>query len=387
MLAISAALAGPLLDLAGIEGGGLHFHGQSSKGKTTLLQLAASVWGRGDGGGYVRTWRATANGLEGAAAGATDTALILDEVGQVDAREMGPALYSLANGTGKARAARDGSLREPKTWRVLAISSGEVPVDGKLSEDRGRKTRAGQQVRLLDIPAQRAYGVFDHQGPDGDAAKLAKAFKLAAVSAYGTAGPEFVHRLIGEPVTGEDVRAFIASFLKAHVPTGADGQIDRAAQRLGLIAAAGEFATDFGLTPWREGEATEAAAWALAQWIDGRGGTEPAEVSQAIASVSRFIEAHGDARFDSLDDAEAKPVNNRAGWRKGSGDDRRWLIPTESWKGEVCAGLDANFVASVLGERGMLERSGDGLQRTMRIEGRLQRVRAVTPRIFDGGDA
>jgi putative DNA primase/helicase len=387
VLAISAALAGPLLDLAGIEGGGLHFHGHSSKGKTTLLQLAASVWGRGDGGGYVRTWRATANGLGGAAAGGTDTGLILDEVGQVDARDMAAALYSLANGTGKARAARDGGLREPKTWRVLTISSGEVPVDGKLSEDRGRKTRAGQLVRLLDIPAQRAHGVFDHSGPSGNAADLAKAFKQSATSAYGTAGPEFVRRLIGEPVAGDDVRAFVASFLRAHVPAGADGQIDRAAHRLGLIAAAGELATDFGLTDWRAGEATEAAAWALAQWIDGRGGTEPAEVSQAIATVRRFIEAHGEARFDNLDDSEARAVNNRAGWRKGSGEDRRWLIPTETWKLEVCAGLDANFVASVLGERGMLERSGDGLQKTMRIEGRLQRVRAVTPRTLDGGEA
>jgi putative DNA primase/helicase len=112
-LAISAALAGPLLHLAGIECGGVHFFGPSSIGKTTLLQLAASVWGRGGAPGYVRTWRATANGLEGAAAGATDTVLILDELGQVDVRELATALYSLANGTGKARAHRDGALREP----------------------------------------------------------------------------------------------------------------------------------------------------------------------------------------------------------------------------------------------------------------------------------
>jgi hypothetical protein len=45
VLAISAALAGPLLHLADVEGGGVHFFGQSSKGKTTLLQMAASVWG------------------------------------------------------------------------------------------------------------------------------------------------------------------------------------------------------------------------------------------------------------------------------------------------------------------------------------------------------
>lgn len=106
VLAISAALAGPLLHLAGQEGGGLHFHGQSSRGKTTLLQVAASVWGRGNSPGYVRAWRATANGLEGAAASATDTVLPLDEFGQVDGREAGAVLYSLSNGGGKVRAAR-----------------------------------------------------------------------------------------------------------------------------------------------------------------------------------------------------------------------------------------------------------------------------------------
>ncbi len=159
VLAISAALAGPLLRLAGIEGGGLHVFGQSSKGKTTLLHMAASVWGRGDGGGYVRTWRATANGLEGAAAGATDTALILDEVGQVDAREMGAALYALANGTGKARAERDGGLREPKTWRVLAISSGEFPIETKLAEDRGRKLELANLCVCLTFQRNARHGV------------------------------------------------------------------------------------------------------------------------------------------------------------------------------------------------------------------------------------
>jgi hypothetical protein len=46
----------------------------------------------------------------------------------------------------------------------------------------------------------------------------------------------------------------------------------RVAQRLGLIAAAGELATALELVPWQLGEAREAAAWALTQWIEGRGG-------------------------------------------------------------------------------------------------------------------
>lgn len=354
VLAISAAFAGPLLALAGQEGGGVNIFGGSSKGKTTIIQLAASVWGKGASPGYVRAWRATANGLEGAAASASDTVLILDELGIVDARDAASSLYGLANGTGKARAARDGSLREPKSWRVLILSTGEVPTETKLAEDRGRKARAGQLVRMLDIPADRGegFGAFDHGGPDGDAGALAKAFKHAAVSAYGTAGPEFVRRIISEEVTGEDVRDLMANFMGANLPARSDGQIDRAAQRLGLIAAAGELAAAVGLVPWQPREAWNAAAWALAQWIEGRGGTEPAEIRQAIEQVRLFIEQHGESRFEPLDDSDARPVNNRAGWRKGGGPGREWMIPPEVWKSEICAGLDPTMVARTLAGRG-----------------------------------
>jgi putative DNA primase/helicase len=67
---------------------------------------------------------------------------------------------------------------------------------------------------MLDIPADKGngFGVFDRGGPDGDAGALAKAFKHAAISAYGTAGPEFVRRIIAEDIAGEDVRAMVADF-------------------------------------------------------------------------------------------------------------------------------------------------------------------------------
>ncbi len=390
VLAISAALAGPLLHLAGQEGGGLNFYGPSSKGKSTLLQIAASVWGRGGSPGYVRAWRATANGLEGAAASASDTALILDELGVVEAREAAAAIYGLANGSGKARSARDGSLREPKTWRVLVLSSGEIPIAAKLSEDRGRRARAGQLVRLLDIPIDRGFGcgAFDHAGPDGDAGALAKAFKFASTTAYGTAGPAFIHALIDDGVDGDAIRAMVADFVAAEVPPGADGQVDRAAQRFGLIMAAGELATALGLTPWKEGAARQAAAWALSQWIAGRGGSEPAEVQQAIATVRLVIQQHGESRFEVIGgdgDGDARPVINRLGWRTGDGADREWLSPSEIWKSEICAGLDPKFVAKVLGERGMLQQAGDGWQPPRRIAGRVVRVYAVLATIFEEG--
>ena len=387
VLSVSTALAGPLLYLAGQEGGGVNIFGRSSQGKTTIIEAGASVWGKGSSPGYVRAWRSTANGLEGAASSASDTTLVLDELGVGEAREIASALYSLSNGTGKQRARRDGSLREPKTWRVLTLSTGEIPVETKMADDRGRKVRAGQLVRMLDIPADRGkgFGAFDHGGPDDDAGKLAKAFKRAAVSAYGTAGPEFVRRLIADEVNGDDVRALVAEFAASKVPAGSDGQVERAAQRLGLIAAAGEFAAAMGIVPWRAGEAEAAAAWALVQWIGGRGGTEPAEVRQAIEQVRLFIEQHGESRFDRLDDEE-RPVNNRAGWKKGSGAEREWLIPPEVWKSEICAGLNASMVARTLCERGMLRRTSGSFQPVVKIDGTSKRVYIVTAKIYDGGD-
>jgi len=386
VLALSTALAGPLLHLAGQEGGGVHFWGTSSKGKTTLLQILATVWGKGSSsGGYVRSWRATGNALEGVAASATDTALVLDELGQVEGRDAGAAIYGLSNGAGKTRAARDGALRDAKTWRALTISSGEIPVESKLSEDKSKRPRAGQMVRMLDVPIDRTFGVFDHNG-GGDAAALAKVFKYEAIHHYGHAGPEFVREIISNGVAeiGDNVRQAVAAFIQKYVPAGSDGQIDRAAQRLGLVAAAGELAIIFGLLPWQSGLARDASAWALCKWIEGRGGVEPMENRQAIEQVRGFIERHGDSRFDNIDIQGASPVNNRLGWMRSRDTAREWLIPSEIWKSEVCNGINATEVAKTLFEQGMLRRGNDGYSSVWKIAGRAQRGFNLTSRILEG---
>jgi putative DNA primase/helicase len=386
MLAISAALAGSLLHLAVIEGGGLHLFGQSSRGKTTCLQAAGSVWGRGGTPGFVRAWRATSNGLEGAAAQSSDTVMVLDELGLVDAREAAQAFYALANGAGKQRAGRDGSPREPKSWRVLFLSSGEQPVEAKLLEAPGRKAHAGQLVRMLDVPADRGagFGVFDNGGPDDDAAALAKSIKLAATSRYGTAGPAFVRKLIDDGVTGEDARELIRQFVLATIPAKADGQVERAAGRFGLISAAGELAARLNIVPWPAGAACDAAAWAFARWIELRGGTESAEARQAVDRVRLFIEQHGDARFASLDDPDERPVANRAGYRKGNGTEREWWVLPEVWRTEICAGQDPQFVARTLAGAGMLRTQAERLQCNVRIKDATLRAYVVMAAIFEG---
>jgi putative DNA primase/helicase len=85
--ALSAAFVGPLLKLCGTESGGVHFDGDSSTGKTTLLRAAASVWGFPRR--YIRTWNTTAAGLEGVAELYNDNLLPLDEIGQCSAEAIG----------------------------------------------------------------------------------------------------------------------------------------------------------------------------------------------------------------------------------------------------------------------------------------------------------
>jgi putative DNA primase/helicase len=67
VLAVATAFAAPLLRLVGAQGGGWHFVGASSSGKTTAIEIAASVLGfpsaSGTTRGYVRSWDATKNGL------------------------------------------------------------------------------------------------------------------------------------------------------------------------------------------------------------------------------------------------------------------------------------------------------------------------------------
>ena len=388
IFAISQAFVGPLLHLLKTDGFGINFFGPSSIGKSTLLQIAASVWGRGSlSGGYVRGWRATANGLEAAAASANDTLLVLDELGVLEAREAGAAIYGLANGSGKSRMNRDTSPRETKTWRIVILSTGETSMATKVAEDKGRKARAGQTVRMLDIPADRGkgFGVFSNAGAETTAGGLADMFKIAGSTNYGTAGPEFVRRVIrtGVGKIADSARKRIDAFVVANVQNGADGQVRRAAQRFALVAAAGELATALGITPWAKGRATKAAVWAFRQWLQGRGGVEAAEVRQAIEQVRRFIEQYGDSRFDVHGHADARPAPDRAGWRAGSGDVEEWMIPPETWKSEVCAGLDPKLVARTLSERNMLRRANDGYQCVVKIKGTAKRVYVVTARIFE----
>jgi hypothetical protein len=159
MFALSLAFVGPSMRWLGLEGGGFHFRGASSTGKTSLAMAAGSVWGGGGPLGFASSWRATGNALEGVAFGHSETLLILDELALVDPQEAGAAAYALATGQGKARARQDGALRRRAEWRVMLLSTGEIGLaDHMRAAKRAERTMAGQELRLLDLSADMGTG-------------------------------------------------------------------------------------------------------------------------------------------------------------------------------------------------------------------------------------
>jgi putative DNA primase/helicase len=348
VLALSASFAGPILARCNAEGGGIHLVGDSSTGKTTAIEAACATWG---GPNYRRSWRATANGMEGAAALFNDCLLALDEISECDPREVGAIIYALGNGRGKQRAGRTGSARAITRWRCFVISSGERTI-GTVMEDGGHRVKAGQAVRLLDIPANRTFGCFDDLHGHSSGAALSDAIKRSTSKHYGHAGRAFLEHLTHDErdycALLEDIKAQPA-FATAG---GSDGQEKRGAARFALLALAGELATQYGLTKWPVGEATRAAIIGFNAWRSLRGHGND-ERRQVLEKVSWFIERHGDGRFSDIDDPCEAHVRDRAGWWRNASEGRTYLF-NRTGMHEALKGFDFKRALDVLEEVGAL---------------------------------
>ena len=350
---ISASLTAPFLSHLGLEGGGFHFRGESSKGKTITLYTAGSVWGSHE---RKKTWRATGNGLEETAQSHNDNLLLLDEMGEMDSRELGRTVYMLANGQGKQRMTET----QPKQWRILFLSTGEVGIKSAMLE-AGSIARAGQEVRLIDLEAVSGkLGVFDTL-LEGYTNSKEQAEHLEAQTReyYGTAGMEMLTRFINSKAHAmEFIKAVKTRFIKEHTPKPSNSQVSRVLNRFGVIAGGGELASHYGITGWEAGEAYQATTNCFNNWLITQGDiTHTKEHKQAIDRIRQFIEQHGLSRFDDLDahSSLTGSTSNRAGIRKMNDGKMFYYFFPSTFKNEVCKGLDYRSVLNALKIDGFLK--------------------------------
>ncbi|WCH21559.1 DUF927 domain-containing protein [Aeromonas salmonicida] len=364
--ALSLAFAAPLLTLVGMEGGGFHLKGESTDGKTTIMKAAASIYGNPDR--YSQTWRATGNAIEGIASRRNDALLCLDELGELDGKEAGQVAYMLANGQGKGRSKQDGELRERKAWRLLFLSTGELSLEDHAAS-AGQRTQAGMEVRTIQIPSDTGHhGAFEWlHGMEGGRI-FADTLKANAERQHGTA----FRALVGGLALGLDRhRERLASEIKRLVseltPKGAGNQVGRAINRFALVAAAGELATQLGVTGWPEGEAIRAVRVCLKAWLVERGHLGNKEDAATLEQVRGFVTAHQYTRFADWFDANHRPVN-MVGYRKAESDGVSFFVLPPGWA-EITKGRDPKRAATLCLEAGYLRIGKD--KRRLQYKARL----------------
>ncbi|CRL46719.1 hypothetical protein SGGMMB4_05573 [Sodalis glossinidius str. 'morsitans'] len=288
MTAVAAVLAAPLIGLAENDGFGIHFFEQSSSGKTTTANVASSLYGNPDA--LRLTWYGTALGLANEASAHNDALMPLDEVGQgADPHSVSQSTYALFNGVGKLQGAKEGGNRDLKRWRTIAISTGEMDMEIFIATS-GRKVKAGQLVRLLNIPLCKA--VCFHEYANGK--QHADALKAAYQQHYGAAGRAWVKYLADHQQDAvAAVRTAEASW-RSLIPANYGEQVHRvaaleAALLLGRI-----------MTGWDEQGCRDAIQHSYNAWVN-LFGTGNKEYEQIIEQAEAFLSAYGISRFAPLD--------------------------------------------------------------------------------------
>ena len=353
VFSIACAFAGQLLELLEYDGGGFHLLGSSSMGKSLSLKLAASVWGNPDR--YVKTWRSTDNALEGTASEHNDSFLPLDEISECDPKIVGKTVYMLANGHGKGRSTTTGHNRIAKTWRIIFLSNGEESLQNFMAQ-AGQKTNAGIEVRVAHIDADAGKGLKTFDSLILAKTSEAQADKINELSHayYGSAGIAWLEHITSDKTaTTANAGQFVSDFMSQYSDLTA--QAHRVAKRFAIVSAAGELATQAGITGWQAGQATAAVMTCLDNWLDNYGRDGEHEQRQIIDHIKAFIEQHGSSRFQPcykntrLNFEERTP--NRIGYRNMDTGD--YYFSKETFD-SVCAPFSKKKVLQVLEEADLL---------------------------------
>lgn len=375
MTGVAAALAAPLIGLAGADGFGIHFYEQSSAGKTTTANVAASLYGNPD---VLRlTWYGTALGLANEAAAHNDALMPLDEIGQgADPVEVYKSAYALFNGTGKLQGAKEGGNRELKRWRTVAISTGEVDLETFIA-GAGRKAKAGQLVRLLNIPLSKAIHFHAHESGKHHADALKDAYQ----SHHGAAGRAWVQWLADHQQDAVNAVREAEARWRGIIPADYGEQVHRVGARFAILEAA--LMAGRVITGWDEQTCRDAIQYSFNAWIR-EFGTGNKEHQQIIEQTEAFLNAHGLSRFAPFPyDPGSLPIANLAGYRQKGGHEADpvvfYTFPA-AFEKEIAQGFNAKMFAEVLKNAGMLTppNTGRGYQRkSPRIDGRQINVYVI----------
>lgn len=263
MTSIGLALTGASLEVLGVPTWGVHIYGESSKGKSTALAVAGSVWGYADYeqvgeandlGNLFNSWKGTEASLERRAAAMSGACMLLDDIGAIDAKLDVPSLIIMVgNGRGKERQHKDWPLM---TWKCTLMSSGEQSI---AAVARGQ-IQSGAMARFLDLEFDPHSGDWTRDKAHSDLCKR------TARAVYGVAGNAWAELLATRGEARDMLRerqAYAASWLEGQAES-LDGTMNRIVSYLASLAATLMTAAHYGIVPWTRDAIFSALRWLLA---------------------------------------------------------------------------------------------------------------------------
>ena len=181
-LTIIASLAAPLLSKLPAPNFALNLYGDSSRGKTSMARIGASIYGNPRSEHLFASWNTTAVALELRCLAYCDLPNFMDEIGSMQDRfKLAQSVYMVVNGVGRARGDKTLTLKPTPEWRTVLISTGEREL--VTSEDP-----TGAQVRVIQMRV-RGFGA-------AGAADVDRMREACEVN-YGHVGRAWIEHLTG----------------------------------------------------------------------------------------------------------------------------------------------------------------------------------------------
>jgi hypothetical protein len=157
---------------------------RTSRGKTTTLKVAGSVWGQvNDRPSVIATWFDTYTWFERTAGSLQCIPFLLDETKTAKYPELvAQVIYELCGGRGKGRGSVKGT-QASSAFLPIVMSTGEQPITSLTAGDGGTYARV---LTLWGAP----FGEFDPK-----TGTLVNEINAGLLEHYGWAGPAFVARV------------------------------------------------------------------------------------------------------------------------------------------------------------------------------------------------
>jgi putative DNA primase/helicase len=379
MFSVCVGFSGALLKLCGHPMGiGFHIYGGSSQGKSTIAHVSSSVFGNHSN--FMNNWRATSNGLESVAELHNDSVLVLDEISQVNGKELAEVIYMLMNGNGRSRATKTGDARETKKWQICVLSNGEKSIETHAMGYGEKGINAGQFLRLLNIPLFGKHGAFNHLHDMESGESLTSHLSSFSQKYFGIAGTTWIEVLISSQENYPKLLNFIVDEMKYEVAKHnivLTRQDRRALNSFGIVALAGELATDYGVTGWKTRQAFMSAVECFIQWKLNNGfQNTDIETTQVLQAVKNFIDMHSNSRFLDVLDNPDRYITNLAGYKKSANHQIQYMFNDAAFI-EALKGYDLRCAISILKKEKWLLHDSNRNKKSHQIHGRTNKLYTI----------